>query len=337
MGVVYYKQNKNILEPHLSWDEMRLVYVSFNDRQETLTPTAVHCHEKNLELQYICGGRGNLRIGSRLYEVQEGDLLVYNQGELHDESADPEAGLWFYNCGVTGLNLPGRPEGELIAPETSPRIHAGETAGVVESLFKLLYAEVERDLPKNEQITHDILRVLISMILYQLPKERQLPPREKDRLLIACKDYIDGHFMEELTVEKLAERSHMSISGFAHQFKKIFGFPPIQSISSAGASARHSACFSRRTSPSRRSAYAWGMTTSVTSTISSSALQECRRRTTANRRSERISSRSSTSCYCIIQSEPVASGLPAFAETCKSSDLHVFFVGKASRNEKVIF
>lgn len=230
MGVVYYKQNKNILEPHLSWDEMRLVYVSFNDRQETLTPTAVHCHEKNLELQYICGGRGNLRIGSRLYEVQEGDLLVYNQGELHDESADPEAGLWFYNCGVTGLNLPGRPEGELIAPETSPRIHAGETAGVVESLFKLLYAEVERDLPKNEQITHDILRVLISMILYQLPKERQLPSREKDRLLIACKDYIDSHFMEELTVEKLAERSHMSISGFAHQFKKIFGFPPIQYI-----------------------------------------------------------------------------------------------------------
>lgn len=230
MGVVYYKQNKNILEPHLSWDEMRLVYVSFNDRQETLTPTAVHCHEKNLELQYICGGRGNLRIGSRLYEVQEGDLLVYNQGELHDESADPEQGLWFYNCGVTGLNLPGRPEGELIAPETSPRIHAGETAGVVESLFKLLYAEVERDLPKNEQITHDILRVLISMILYQLPKERQLPSREKDRLLIACKDYIDGHFMEELTVEKLAERSHMSISGFAHQFKKIFGFPPIQYI-----------------------------------------------------------------------------------------------------------
>lgn len=230
MGVVYYKQNKNILEPHLSWDEMRLVYVSFNDRQETLTPTAVHCHEKNLELQYICGGRGNLRIGSRLYEVQEGDLLVYNQGELHDESADPEQGLWFYNCGVTGLNLPGRPEGELIAPETSPRIHAGEMAGVVESLFKLLYAEVERDLPKNEQITHDILRVLISMLLYQLPKERQLPPREKDRLLIACKDYIDSHFMEELTVEKLAERSHMSISGFAHQFKKIFGFPPIQYI-----------------------------------------------------------------------------------------------------------
>lgn len=230
MGVVYYKQNKNILEPHLSWEEMRLVYVSFNDREESLTPTAVHCHEKNLELQYICGGRGNLRIGNRLYEVQGGDLLIYNQGELHDESADPEAGLWFYNCGVMGLSLPGKPEGQLIGPETSPRIHAGEMAEAVESLFRLLYAEVERELPKNEQVTHDILRGLIGMILYQLPKDRQLPPREKDRLLIACKDYIDSHFMEELTVEQLAERSHMSVSGFAHQFKKIFGFPPIQYI-----------------------------------------------------------------------------------------------------------
>ena len=72
MGVVYYKQNKNILEPHLSWEGMRLVYVSFNDSKETLTPTAVHCHENNLELQYICGGRGNIRIGRRLYEVQKG-------------------------------------------------------------------------------------------------------------------------------------------------------------------------------------------------------------------------------------------------------------------------
>lgn len=107
MGVVYYKQNKNILEPHLSWEGMRLVYVSFNDSKETLTPTAVHCHENNLELQYICGGRGNIRIGRRLYEVQKGDILVYNQGKFHDESADPQEGLWFYNCGVTGISLPG--------------------------------------------------------------------------------------------------------------------------------------------------------------------------------------------------------------------------------------
>ena len=230
MGVVYYKQNKNILEPHLSWEGMRLVYVSFNDSKETLTPTAVHCHENNLELQYICGGRGNIRIGRRLYEVQKGDILVYNQGKFLDESADPQEGLWFYNCGVTGISLPGQSEGVLIERGISPRLHAGELSEEIESLFRLLYIEVDRNLPKNDEITQAVLRALVEIILYQLPREKQPPSKEKERLLIDCKDYIDCHFTEELTVEKLAERSHMSVSGFAHQFKKIFGFPPIQYI-----------------------------------------------------------------------------------------------------------
>ena len=190
MGVVYYKQNKNILEPHLSWEGMRLVYVSFNDSKETLTPTAVHCHENNLELQYICGGRGNIRIGRRLYEVQKGDILVYNQGKFHDESADPQEGLWFYNCGVTGISLPGQSEGVLIERGISPRLHAGELSEEIESLFRLLYIEVDRNLPKNDEITQAVLRALVEIILYQLPREKQPPSKEKERLLIDCKDYI---------------------------------------------------------------------------------------------------------------------------------------------------
>lgn len=75
MGVIYYKQNKSILEPCISWENLQLVYVSFNDEKENMTPTAVHCHEHNLELQYICGGRGSIRIGRRLYEVEQGDVL----------------------------------------------------------------------------------------------------------------------------------------------------------------------------------------------------------------------------------------------------------------------
>ena len=230
VGVIYYKQNKNILEPRIAWDNLQLVYVSFNDEKETMTPTAVHCHEHNLELQYICGGRGSIRIGRRLYEVEQGDILIYNQGKLHDESADPKVGLRFYNCGVKGLSLPNLPDNFLVDKDISPRIHAGAAAPLVENLFHLLYTEVHEDLPKNCEITHALLMSLLEILLYQLPHERQVPAREKDRLLIECKDFIDCHFMEELTVDSLAARSHMSTSGFAHQFKKFFGFPPIQYI-----------------------------------------------------------------------------------------------------------
>ena len=36
--------------------------------------------------------------------------------------------------------------------------------------------------------------------------------------------------MEELSVDDLSARVHMSTSGLAHQFKKRFGFAPIQYI-----------------------------------------------------------------------------------------------------------
>lgn len=194
MGVIYYKQNKSILEPCISWENLQLVYVSFNDEKENMTPTAVHCHEHNLELQYICGGRGSIRIGRRLYEVEQGDVLVYNQGKLHDESADPKEGLRFYNCGVKGLSLPNLPDNFLIAKDVSPRIHAGTAAPMVENLFRLLYTEVNENLPRNGEITHAVLMALIEILLYQLPHERQQPAREKDQLLIACKDYIERPF-----------------------------------------------------------------------------------------------------------------------------------------------
>ena len=67
-------------------------------------------------------------------------------------------------------------------------------------------------------------------MVHQLPHEPLAPQREKDRLFIALKDYIDRHFMEELSVDDLSARVHMSTSGLAHQFKKRFGFAPIQYI-----------------------------------------------------------------------------------------------------------
>lgn len=230
MAVVYYKNNKNILDPWICWDDLRLLYVSYNDKKESTVPTAVHSHEKNLEIQYICGGRGYIRVGRRLYEVKAGDIMVYNQGVLHDEAADAKEGLWFYNCGVQGLSLPNLPDNFLLPEDVSPRVHTGDLSEEVRMAFHLLYKEVEENLPKNGEITHVVLMALLQIIMYQLPHERRPHHREKDRLLIDCKDYIDEHFTEELTVEGLATRSHMSVSGFAHQFKKIFGFPPIQYI-----------------------------------------------------------------------------------------------------------
>ena len=144
MTILYYKAAKKLPPPPAFGDALRLIYIGYNDREETLMPSAFHRHEHNLELQLICQGRGHIRIGSRMYDVQRGDVLVYNQGVLHDESADPATGLWFYNCGIRGLQLEGLPENCLLPDTTAPLLHAGDLMPTLRSLFRILYGQVQQ-------------------------------------------------------------------------------------------------------------------------------------------------------------------------------------------------
>lgn len=230
MTIFYYRREKGV-SPRIDLGGVpQLVYIGYNDRKETLIPSAFHWHERNLELQLICRGRGHIRIGSRMYGVEKGDVIVYNQGILHDESADPETGLWFYNCGITGLQLPHLSKNALLPGTTSPLLHAGDLMPTLRSLFRILYGQVEHAHPGSDAVTSSILTTLLHIILHQLPHEPIAPEHEKDLLFIELKDYIDRHFMEELSIDDLRARVHMSASGLAHQFKKRFGFAPIQYI-----------------------------------------------------------------------------------------------------------
>ena len=98
------------------------------------------------------------------------------------------------------------------------------------SLFRILYGQVQQKHTDSDAITCSILRALLQILLFQLPHEPISPVREKDCLFIALKDYIDRHFMEELSVETLSARIHMSTSGLAHQFKKRFGIGEAQTL-----------------------------------------------------------------------------------------------------------
>ena len=129
-----------------------------------------------------------------------------------------------------GAAAPGLPENFLLPETTAPLLHAGDLMPTLRSLFRILYGQVQYRHASSDAVTRSIVETLLQILLHQLPHEPLAPQRDKDRLFIALKDYIDRHFMEELSVDDLSARVHMSTSGLAHQFKKRFGFAPIQYI-----------------------------------------------------------------------------------------------------------
>lgn len=120
MAVVYYNSEKISDKPALE-QKIQLLYVCRADNTETVIPTATHAHTDHLEIQYISGGRAQIRIGGHSYSVQKGDVIIYNAGVMHSECADPECGMSFYNCGIKNFRLPCLPEGHLLAHDVKPR------------------------------------------------------------------------------------------------------------------------------------------------------------------------------------------------------------------------
>lgn len=223
MAVVYYNQNPandSVIE-----QDLKLLYVC---KAETIIPTAMHAHDNHLELQYISGGKARIRVGGHVYEVQKGDVVVYNAGALHDECADLSHGVSFYNCGIKNFRLPSLPENHFLPHDTKPILHTGKMSAIVEAIFRELFEQVSQKKFCSGTICHHLLNVLSIILLNQIPHEKIIRRDKFNLSLKKCKEFIDEHFTENISATEMSKIANMSVSGFSHHFKKIFGLAPGQ-------------------------------------------------------------------------------------------------------------
>lgn len=227
MTVVYY--NKKLFQSGFE-KNIRLLYVCKADRTQTKIPTALHSHEENLELLYVYAGKGVFRIENQLFHITAGDLLIYNQGVLHDEWSDPEKGMEFFNCGLSGVQLDGLKPGHLISDGISPVLHCQALAGRVENIFESMHEQISEDRTHAEIFCQYAVSALMILLVYQAPWENITQKSKKDTFILYLKEYMDNHYLTDINIDALAKMIHMSPSNLTHQFKKRIGFSPIQYI-----------------------------------------------------------------------------------------------------------
>jgi len=222
--------NKN-LNPIIESGLMpKLLYICDVDNTHTRFPRTMHSHDDLLEIIFIKDGKGSNMIEDRHYQIQKGDILIYNNGVLHDEYSDTNANMSVYCCGITDVKLDGLPRNHLVSTDQSYVLHSGEFAANIESLLEMMHTQVKEKRPGAEETCRYLLCAMLSLIL-QIPKEKNLLPKTEESVLLnEIKSYIDKHYREDITLELLSQQFHISTYYLVHVFKKYTGFSPIQYI-----------------------------------------------------------------------------------------------------------
>lgn len=224
--------NKNTFSSTFPEDNIpHLVYSCNVESHHNALPRVLHMHPDKLEIIFIVSGQGIHLIGDQKYYTKRGNVLIYNQGVLHDENSVPEENLNVYCIAVNNLKLKGLPPNHLIALNKEAVISVNEFYDDFHHLFKMIHQSTDMHSPINGEINNYLTRVLLLRILDHTKNVPLLVESENRIIGRRVKNYIDLNFMEEhINLCKIAEASHLSQYYLSHIFKKMTGFSPMQYV-----------------------------------------------------------------------------------------------------------
>ncbi|MDO4269343.1 MAG: AraC family transcriptional regulator [Eubacteriales bacterium] len=188
---------------------------------------SIHRHDDIVELLFVYHGEGTYTVDGYSYPIRPGDLLLYNQGDLHEVSSASAREIGTFCFGISGLSLNGLAPGQTTTQQDGFVRPAGAHHAEIHALCKLLYEQMELGAACSREIIDRLLPALVLLALGFPADERN--DQQADMVLAnRIRQHIAVHFADPLTLEDIGQMLHVSPYYAAHVFKRITGFSPIQ-------------------------------------------------------------------------------------------------------------
>lgn len=188
----------------------------------------MHGHDSMCELLLCYRGFGVYHVNQLSYVIQEGDLIYYNCGELHEVISSTDVEIGTYCFGFSNIHFRGLPVNHFI-PQDSPHVRASH------GMFPFLCSLAEQILTCSagspaDQLTAQTLGISLLMMAAQMPVTQLAEPVSSpaSRLTEQIKAYIDAHYTEPIRLEEIAAALNCSVPYLSHTFKDATGYSPIQ-------------------------------------------------------------------------------------------------------------
>lgn len=187
--------------------------------------STLHSHAFT-ELFYVVKGKGRFQFGeSEFVSVKEDNMIIINANTLHTEFSDKKDPLEYIVLGIEGI--------EFLSDENNLgySIHNYfEFKHEILFYIKSIVNEIEQKEMFNELIVEYLVKILIMNVIRRTVTKLKVyegdPNINKDCVFI--ENYLNIHFRENITLDKLSELTFLNKYYLSHEFKKYSGMSPIE-------------------------------------------------------------------------------------------------------------
>lgn len=216
MGIERYQLGTDNAEPVRA----KLLYVTYS-KYEHDWPSLLHTHYFT-ELFYVKKGSGFFIVEDERYPIKQDDFVIVNANIRHAEFSDGEAPLEYIILGVEGISFSFEGNREHLI------FNCGQDPSSLIFYMNTMLREMEEKKSGYELVCQNLLEVLIMKLIRRTNFVFEVIPSLKtSRECVRLKQYMDANYSQDITLETLAELSHLNKYYIVHAFTKQFGCSPI--------------------------------------------------------------------------------------------------------------
>lgn len=202
---------------------LNLLYVT-TSKYEGDWHSTMHTHYFT-ELFYVLDGSGSFLVEQSKFEVNKDDMVIVNPNVEHTEVSLNASPLEYIVLGVEGLSFS---FGERESPDSYSVSNYGNHREELLFYFRALLEESSAKEANYESICQNLIEILTFKLIRHTRDSMTIASNQ--RTTKECgfiKRYIDSNYVESISLDTLAQMSHMNKFYLIHAFSKYTGMSPI--------------------------------------------------------------------------------------------------------------
>ena len=225
-------------ENYMQIEEMDPTFLFTWKGTRTAVEEAYHCHDI-IELAYVMSGTGRYRIEGQVYNVSEGDLLIFRPGVHHQALYVPEAEVpaTEFFVGFCDVHLPGSEPNDVPLPGGGYIFH---TSGELRQRIFRICSSMEAESNLCWQGRYFMLKAYLMQLLLLILREQSPIPQamkgysfesvNKKYVVEQIVNYFEDHYSEKISLDTIAENMYLSPFYISRIFKSETGDTPIRHL-----------------------------------------------------------------------------------------------------------